>query len=85
MAASTEARELELVNKVSLRIGLAKDSSLEKLLDTYLIPLLLKLASDHVSVRNEVCMALSACKAKTDNGQVINMGQHLKIRLSGNE
>ena len=55
MSASTEARELELVGKVEMRIALAKDDKLESLLKPYLPALLLKLASDHQSVRNKVC------------------------------
>lgn len=55
MAASTEARELDLVGKVEMRIALAKDDKLESMLKTYLPPLLLKLASEHVAVRNKVC------------------------------
>lgn len=55
MATSTEARELELVGKVEMRIALAKDDKLESILKPYLPPLLLKLASDHQSVRNKVC------------------------------
>ncbi|PQE08767.1 proteasome component protein [Rutstroemia sp. NJR-2017a BVV2] len=69
MAASTEARELELVGKVEMRIALAKDDKLESVLKPYLPPLLLKLASDHQSVRNKV---ISTC-------------QHIKIRLAGNK
>jgi proteasome component ECM29 len=53
-SASTEARELDLVGKVELRIALAKDEKLEALLKTYLPPLLLKLGSEHVTVRNKV-------------------------------
>ena len=66
---STEARELDLVGKVELRIALAKDEKLESVLKVYLAPLLLKLASEHVAVRNKV---ISTC-------------QHIKIRLGGNE
>ena len=51
---STEARELELVGKVEMRIALAKDDKLESLLKPYLPPLLLKLASEHPAVRNKV-------------------------------
>jgi proteasome component ECM29 len=51
---STEARELELVGKVEMRIALAKDDKLESILKPYLPPLLLKLASEHVAVRNKV-------------------------------
>jgi proteasome component ECM29 len=54
MAASSEARELDLVGKVEMRIALAKDDKLESMLKTYLPPLLLKLASDHIAVRNRV-------------------------------
>lgn len=52
--ASTEARELELVGKVEMKIALAKDENLEGILKLYLPPLLLKLGSDHLSVRNKV-------------------------------
>jgi proteasome component ECM29 len=56
MAASapSEARELELVGKVEMRIALAKDEKLESVLKVYLPPVLLKLGSDHQSVRNKV-------------------------------
>ena len=69
MSASTEARELELVGKVEMRIALAKDDKLESVLKVYLPPLLLKLGSDHAIVRNKV---ISTC-------------QHIKIRLAGNK
>ena len=49
-----EARELSLVGKVEMRIALANDASLSINLNTYLAPLLLKLASDSVNVRNKV-------------------------------
>ena len=53
--ASTEQRELSLVDKVELRIALSdSDTKLSTLLKTYLCPLLLKLASEHLSVRNKV-------------------------------
>lgn len=46
------SRELELVNKVDLRIALAEtDSQLENALNLYLAPLLLKLASPDAQVR----------------------------------
>ncbi|KAK4692039.1 proteasome component ECM29, partial [Lecanoromycetidae sp. Uapishka_2] len=49
-----EAKELSLVGKVEMRIAMApNDSSLEKTLNVYLAPLLLKLASEFVSVRNK--------------------------------
>lgn len=54
MSASTESRELDLVGKVEMKIALAKDDKLESILKPYLPPLLLKLASEHVSVRNKV-------------------------------
>ncbi|KAI4104496.1 MAG: hypothetical protein L6R37_003239 [Teloschistes peruensis] len=57
---NTEAKELDLVNKVELRIVLTdSESKLQSLLHTYLPPLLLKLASDHKSVRNKV---ISICQ-----------------------
>lgn len=52
---SSETRELNLVGKVEMRIALAEsDTKLEGLLKTYLTPLLLKLGSEHMSVRNKV-------------------------------
>lgn len=51
-----EARELSLVGKVEMRIALANDASLTKTLKIYLAPLLLKLTSEFVSVRNKVSM-----------------------------
>jgi len=54
---SNEARELQLVEKVEMKIALAKDDKLESILKPYLPPLLLKLASDHQSVRNKVLFA----------------------------
>ena len=57
---SPEAKELALVGKVELRIALAdNDNKLENILKTYLAPLLLKLASPHLSVRNKV---ISICQ-----------------------
>lgn len=55
-AASTgEAKELNLVSKVELRIALTdSDVKLETILKTYLPPLLLKLGSEWVGVRNKV-------------------------------
>lgn len=51
-----EAKELRLVNNVELKIALAEgDDKLQRLLNLYLAPLLLKLASPHVAVRNKVC------------------------------
>lgn len=52
---SHEAKELSLVGNVEMRIALAdSDSKLESLLKVYLAPFLLKLASEHLSVRNKV-------------------------------
>lgn len=53
--ASSEARELSLISKVELRIALADtEAKLQSLLQTYLAPLLLKLASESLAVRNKV-------------------------------
>ncbi|KAK3647069.1 proteasome component M29 [Elasticomyces elasticus] len=63
MASATqtpEQRELALIDKVELRIALAdSDTKLEAILKTYLAPLLLKLGSEHVSVRNKL---ISICQ-----------------------
>jgi proteasome component ECM29 len=50
-----DAKELALVGKVEMRIALAdSEKKLQDLLKVYLAPLLLKLASEHVAVRNKV-------------------------------
>jgi len=60
MAEAPEQRELNLIGKVELRIALADtDAKLQSTLQTYLPPLLLKLASESKSVRNKV---LSVCQ-----------------------
>ena len=57
---SSEARELALVDKVELRIALASDDGkLQSLLNTYLVPLLLKLSSENGDVRKKV---ISVCQ-----------------------
>ncbi|KAK6430703.1 proteasome component M29 [Oleoguttula sp. CCFEE 5521] len=57
---SAEHRELALIGKVELRIALTdSDAKLESTLKTYLAPLLLKLASEHQSVRTKV---MSICQ-----------------------
>ncbi|KAI9923627.1 hypothetical protein ASPWEDRAFT_38385 [Aspergillus wentii DTO 134E9] len=54
-SASPEARELSLISKVELRIALADtDEKLQTLLHTYLAPLLLKLGSESLAVRNKI-------------------------------
>jgi len=54
-AVPDEAKELRLVNNVELKIALAdSDAKLQKLLNLYLPPLLMKLSSPHESVRNKV-------------------------------
>lgn len=51
----SEERELSLIGKVELRIALADtDAKVQAALKTYLAPLLLKLASPHLAVRNKV-------------------------------
>ena len=58
--ALAEGKELDLVGKVELRLALAdSDTKLGLLLKTYLCPLLLKLGSEHISVRNKV---ISICQ-----------------------
>ena len=62
---TAEFRELSLVEKVELRIAMcSSDGKLQSILDTYLPPLLLKLASEFLSVRNKV----------------INVCQHINTR-----
>ena len=53
---TAEGKELSLISKVELRIALTDtDAKLESTLKTYLAPLLLKLGSPHVNIRNKVC------------------------------
>jgi hypothetical protein len=54
-----EARELALVGNVEFRIASAStDRKLEELLEKFLAPLLLKLASESMAVRNKVSICL---------------------------
>lgn len=90
MSVPVEARELELVGKVEMKIALAKDDKLESILKPYLPPLLLKLASDHQSVRNKVRTTTQPTRdilfeVLTWLVQVISTCQHIKIRLAGNQ
>ena len=74
-----EAKELNLLNKVELRIALAdSDLKLEAVLKTYLAPLLLKLASEHVSVRNKVWILVGLGVNRSADGRL----WCLAIRLS---
>lgn len=76
---NVEAKELSLVGKVELRIALAdSDSKLESLLQTYLPPLLLKLASDYSSVRNKVSLA-------NHRGAMITEQNSLRLFISHDE
>ncbi|KAF7597423.1 proteasome component M29 [Aspergillus hancockii] len=59
-SASSEARELSLVSNVEFKIALADtDEKLDALLDRFLAPLLLKLGSESLAVRNKV---ISVCQ-----------------------
>lgn len=63
---SPEAKEIALIDKVELKIALTDtDSKLQAVLKTYLPPLLLKLASEHVSVRNKVISICQHINART--------------------
>ncbi|KAL8713530.1 MAG: hypothetical protein Q9220_002392 [cf. Caloplaca sp. 1 TL-2023] len=64
-AESAEAKELSLIGKVELRIALTdSDTKLESILNTYLPPLLLKLESGHVNVRNKATKHLTVLTRK---------------------
>lgn len=59
-SASPEVKELNLVNNVEMKFALADtDAKFERILSVYLAPLLLKLESEHASVRNKV---ISVCQ-----------------------
>lgn len=82
-----EAKELELVGKVELRIALASnDTKLESMLKTYLCPLLLKLTSEHISVRNKVRLAKLATSHDSLRSKVSSMarfGDELHVKSTG--
>lgn len=71
--ASTEQRELDLVDKVNLRIlNVANDGAkLTALLKVYLPPLLLKASSEHASVRQKVVLIASRLKTFIASPDVI--------------
>ncbi|SEI31556.1 YALIA101S01e26060g1_1 [Yarrowia lipolytica] len=60
-----ETQELQLVNAVDLRITMAKEDKLGETIGVYLVPLLTKLASKNVSVRQKV----------------VEMCQHINTRI----
>lgn len=60
-----EKQELQLVNAVDLRITMAKEDKLGETVGVYLVPLLTKLASKNVSVRQKV----------------VEMCQHINTRI----
>lgn len=76
---SAEERELSLVSKVEMRIALAdSEAKLEGLLKTYLAPLLLKLASDSVKVRNKVGMFVSVPLSHCCSSWDVNINRLIK-------
>ncbi|PHH87051.1 hypothetical protein CDD83_9383 [Cordyceps sp. RAO-2017] len=72
-APSTEQRELELVEKVEFKILAVanKEEKLHELLRIYLAPLILKAASDHVSVRNKVLRTVASLRIYIQPPQVV--------------
>lgn len=73
MAASNEQRELDLVDKVNLRIlNVANDGTkLTPLLKTYLAPLLLKAGSEHASVRSKIVLVSTRLKTFIQSPDVV--------------
>lgn len=53
-----EQNDLQLLEKVLLRLAVAEDTQLEKQLSSLLVPVIAKLASSHESVRKKVCTIL---------------------------
>ena len=80
-----QQRELQLIDKVEMRIALTDDTKLEAVLKTYLPPVILKLRSDQVAVRNKVCSLHPWVKFVLIKSKVISTCQHIKIRLAGNQ
>ncbi|PSR77527.1 proteasome stabiliser-domain-containing protein [Coniella lustricola] len=73
MASTTEQRELELVDKVNLRIlNVANNGpKLSALLKTFLAPILLKAGSEHASVRQKVVLIASRLKTFIQSPDVV--------------
>jgi proteasome component ECM29 len=70
-AQSPEQRELALVGKVEMRIALADtDSKLESIMKTYLAPLMLKLTSEHASVRTKVIAVTKHISTRTEPNSI---------------
>lgn len=66
-----EARELSLISKVELRIALADtDERFQALLQTYLPPLLLKLSSESLAVRNKVIAVCQHVNTRTQTPSI---------------
>ena len=64
-AEPSEAKDLALVDKLELKIALAdSETKFGSLLNTYLAPLLLKLASEHVAVRTKVSKILPIAQSR---------------------
>ncbi|KAJ5123414.1 hypothetical protein N7448_009511 [Penicillium atrosanguineum] len=77
---SPEARELSLIGKVEFRIAMADtDEKLQSLLQTYLSPLLLKLSSDSVAVRNKVISLPVAALLKQFKEQKSQLVRHFDL------
>ncbi|KID89611.1 proteasome component [Metarhizium guizhouense ARSEF 977] len=72
-AATTEQRELKLVESVEFRIlGVAnKEDKLHELLQRYLAPLILKAASDHAAVRARVIQILARLKTFIQSPEIV--------------
>ncbi|KAI9717545.1 MAG: hypothetical protein M1812_004686 [Candelaria pacifica] len=72
--APSEAKELSLIGKVELRIALAgTDAELKAILKTFLPPLLLKLASEHLNVRNKyVNTSILESSHRMNSSNVVN-------------
>ncbi|KAH7402028.1 proteasome stabiliser-domain-containing protein [Phaeosphaeria sp. MPI-PUGE-AT-0046c] len=80
---TVEAKELALVGKVEMRIALASsDKKLEDLLKVYLAPLLLKLGSEYVAVRNksqEIKLPVAALLKQYKDNPDISLIRHFDI------
>ncbi|KHN98933.1 proteasome component ECM29 [Metarhizium album ARSEF 1941] len=72
-ATSTEQRELQLVESVEFKIlGVAnKEDKLNQLLQRYLVPLILKAASDHAAVRARVIQILARLKTFIQSPEIV--------------
>lgn len=86
-APSSQERELQLLDKVELKILAVanKETKLHELLQRYLAPVLLKAASEHVPVRRKVSHQITSAVTCAKSIQVLQMFAMLKTFIQAPE